>query len=164
MYENKIRNFLEGAVYMHTKVIVFHLLFITVSFKPLEQRETEEHTPLSCFTFLQFSDIDHWFCCKPSMASLQEPWLLENGNLKGSRKEMRHGRTAHNMSSSSLRKKSDLTLVSKVKCGMLRLLLTNLQEVILGTKLSVLFPAIPLAIAAQCYGFGRVSIHFPIFQ
>lgn len=114
--------------------------------------------------FLQFSDIDHWFCCKPSMASLQEPWLLENGNLKGSSKEMRHGRTAHNMSSSSLRKKSDLTLVSKVKCGMLRLLLTNLQEVILGTKLSVLFPAIPLAIAAQCYGFGRVSIHFPIFQ
>ncbi|KAJ6922536.1 hypothetical protein NC652_016242 [Populus alba x Populus x berolinensis] len=89
------------------------------------------------------------------MASLQEPWLLENGNLKGSSKEMRHGRTAHNMSSSSLRKKSDLTLVSKVKCGMLRLLLTNLQEVILGTKLSVLFPAIPLAIAAQCYGFGR---------
>ncbi|KAJ6922535.1 hypothetical protein NC652_016242 [Populus alba x Populus x berolinensis] len=90
------------------------------------------------------------------MASLQEPWLLENGNLKGSSKEMRHGRTAHNMSSSSLRKKSDLTLVSKVKCGMLRLLLTNLQEVILGTKLSVLFPAIPLAIAAQCYGFGRL--------
>lgn len=89
------------------------------------------------------------------MASLQEPWLLENGNLKGSSKEIRHGRTAHNMSSSSLRKKSDLTLVSKVRCGMLRHLLTNLQEVILGTKLTVLFPAIPLAIAAECYGFGR---------
>uniref|UniRef100_A0A6N2KTU6 Vacuolar cation/proton exchanger n=2 Tax=Salix viminalis TaxID=40686 RepID=A0A6N2KTU6_SALVM len=89
------------------------------------------------------------------MASLQEPWLLENGNLKGSSKEMRHGRTAHNMSSSSLRKKSDLTLVSKVKYGMLRHLLANLQEVILGTKLSVLLPAIPLAIAAQSYGFGR---------
>ncbi|KAG6744236.1 hypothetical protein POTOM_052949 [Populus tomentosa] len=89
------------------------------------------------------------------MASLQEPWLLENGNLKGSSKEIRYGRTAHNMSSSSLRKKSDLTLVSKVRCGMLRNLLTNLQEVILGTKLTVLFPAIPLAIAADCYGFGR---------
>lgn len=91
------------------------------------------------------------------MASLQlqEPSLLENGNLKGSSKEIRHGRTAHNMSSSSLRKKSDLTLVSKVRCGMLRNLLTNLQEVILGTKLTVLFPAIPLAIAADCYGFGR---------
>ncbi|XP_015580220.1 vacuolar cation/proton exchanger 3 isoform X2 [Ricinus communis] len=87
--------------------------------------------------------------------SLQEPWLLEHGNLKGLSKEMRHGRTAHNMSSSSLRKKSDLTLVSKLRCGLLRNLLANLQEVILGTKLSVLFPAIPLAIVAQCYGFGR---------
>uniref|UniRef100_A0A2P2LBT4 Vacuolar cation/proton exchanger n=2 Tax=Rhizophora mucronata TaxID=61149 RepID=A0A2P2LBT4_RHIMU len=86
----------------------------------------------------------------------QEPWLLENGNPKGLlSKEMRHGRTAHNMSSSSLRKKSDLSLVSKIRCGMLRHLLTNLQEVILGTKLSVLFPAIPLAIIAQCYGFAR---------
>lgn len=91
------------------------------------------------------------------MASNQEPWLLENGNPKGLSKETRHGRTAHNMSSSSLRKKSDLTLVSKVPCGLLRKFLANLQEVILGTKLSVLFPAIPLAIAAQCYGFGRVS-------
>ncbi|KAL4284078.1 hypothetical protein GQ457_16G023620 [Hibiscus cannabinus] len=89
------------------------------------------------------------------MASLQEPWLLETGNLKGCSKEIRHGRTAHNMSSSSLRKKSDLTLVSKVRFVMLRQFLTNLQEVILGTKLSVLFPAVPLAIVAQCYGFGR---------
>ncbi|KAJ9180579.1 hypothetical protein P3X46_008801 [Hevea brasiliensis] len=89
------------------------------------------------------------------MASSQEPRLLEHGNLKGLSKEMRHGRTAHNMSSSSLRKKSDLTLVSKLRCGLLRNLLTNLQEVILGTKLSVLFPAIPLAILAECYGFGR---------
>ncbi|KDP24456.1 hypothetical protein JCGZ_25020 [Jatropha curcas] len=89
------------------------------------------------------------------MASMQEPCLLENGNVKLLSKEMRHGRTAHNMSSSSLRKKSDLTLVSKLRCGLLRNLLTNLQEVILGTKLSVLFPAIALAIAAKCYGFGR---------
>ncbi|GMI71417.1 cation exchanger 3 [Hibiscus trionum] len=89
------------------------------------------------------------------MASLQEPWLLETGNLKGCSKEIRHGRTAHNMSSSSLRKKSDLTLVSKVRFVLLRQFLTNLQEVILGTKLSVLFPAIPLAIVAECYGFGR---------
>ncbi|XP_022743061.1 vacuolar cation/proton exchanger 3-like [Durio zibethinus] len=92
------------------------------------------------------------------MASLQEPWLLEKGNLKGSSKEIRHGRTAHNMSSSSLRKKSDLTLVSKVRYGMLRQFLTNLQEVILGTKLSVLFPAIPLAVVADCYGFGRPCV------
>ncbi|XP_058214492.1 vacuolar cation/proton exchanger 3-like isoform X1 [Rhododendron vialii] len=83
-----------------------------------------------------------------------EPWLMENGNIKGLSKETRHGRTAHNMSSSSLRKKSDLALVSKVPCGLVRLLLANLQEVILGTKLSVLFPAIPAAIVAKCYGFG----------
>jgi Ca2+:H+ antiporter len=38
--------------------------------------------------------------------------------------------------------------------------LTNLQEVILGTKLAVLFPAIPLAIAADYYKFGRVSSSF----
>uniref|UniRef100_A0A2P2LBS9 Vacuolar cation/proton exchanger n=1 Tax=Rhizophora mucronata TaxID=61149 RepID=A0A2P2LBS9_RHIMU len=89
------------------------------------------------------------------MGTLQEPCLLEKGNPKGLSKEMRHGRTAHNMSSSSLRKKSDLTLVSKISCGMLRSLLTNFQEVLLGTKLSVLFPAIPLAIFAQCYGLAR---------
>ncbi|KAF6147063.1 hypothetical protein GIB67_036782 [Kingdonia uniflora] len=94
------------------------------------------------------------------MAS-QEPWNLESGNMKGSSKEFRHGRTAHNMSSSSLRKKSDLSLVSKVKIGLLRQFLTNLQEVILGTKLAVLFPAIPLVIIAQCYNFGRISyVHF----
>ncbi|XP_057476549.1 vacuolar cation/proton exchanger 3-like [Actinidia eriantha] len=84
-----------------------------------------------------------------------EPWLMENGNLKGMSKETRHGRTVHNMSSSSLRKKSDMTLVSKVPCGIVRKVLANLQEVILGTKFSVLFPAIPLAIVAQCYGFGK---------
>ncbi|KAK3226146.1 hypothetical protein Dsin_006008 [Dipteronia sinensis] len=89
-------------------------------------------------------------------STMTEPWLLENGNVKGlSREVTRHGRTAHNMSSSSLRKKSDLTLVSKVRWGCLRLLLTNIQEVILGTKLSVLFPAIPLAIVAHRFGFGR---------
>ncbi|XP_044492435.1 vacuolar cation/proton exchanger 3-like [Mangifera indica] len=85
------------------------------------------------------------------MAS-QEAWLLENG--KGL-SHSRHGRTAHNMSSSSLRKKSDLTLVSKVPFSCLRQLLANLQEVFLGTKLSILFPAVPLAIIAQCFGFGR---------
>ncbi|KAK8464469.1 hypothetical protein PHAVU_010G001500 [Phaseolus vulgaris] len=83
--------------------------------------------------------------------------VMENGgaNLKGLSKEMRHGRTAHNMSSSSLRKKSDLTLVSKVSSGPLKNLLLNIQEVILGTKLSILFPAVPIAIVAQCYGFAK---------
>lgn len=89
------------------------------------------------------------------MASTTEPWLLENGNVKVLTREIRHGRTAHNMSSSSLRKKSDLALVSKVPFSLVRKFLTNLQEVILGTKLSVLFPAIPLAIVGHYYGFGR---------
>lgn len=96
------------------------------------------------------------------MASSNEASSVENGNIKGLSKEGRHGhgqgRTAHNMSSSSLRKKSDLTLIAKVRYGCLRSLLSNIQEVILGTKLSVLFPAIPLAIVAQCYGYARVSV------
>ncbi|KAL2479486.1 Vacuolar cation/proton exchanger 1 [Abeliophyllum distichum] len=85
-----------------------------------------------------------------------EPWLLENGN-RCLTKDMKHGhgRTAHNMSSFSLHKKSDLTLVSKVRHGFLRKFLVNLQEILLGTKLSVLFLAIPFAIAAECRDFGR---------
>ncbi|XP_020207271.1 vacuolar cation/proton exchanger 3 [Cajanus cajan] len=82
-------------------------------------------------------------------------WVENGGNVKGLSRENRHGRTAHNMSSSSLRKKSDLTLVSKVRYDLLRNLLANLQEVILGTKLAILFPAIPLAIVAQWFDFGR---------
>ncbi|KAI3474205.1 hypothetical protein Pfo_029918 [Paulownia fortunei] len=87
------------------------------------------------------------------MAS-SEAWLLENGNIKVLSKEMRHGRTAHNVSSSSLRKRSDLSLVSKVRVGYLRKFLANLQEVLLGTKLSVLFLAIPFAIVAEYRNFG----------
>ncbi|KAK8582262.1 hypothetical protein V6N13_145243 [Hibiscus sabdariffa] len=64
-------------------------------------------------------------------------------------------RTAQNMSTSLLRKKSDPLLVSKVRFHMLRHLFGNLQVVILGTKLALLFPAIPLAIAADFYKFGR---------
>ncbi|XP_052174641.1 vacuolar cation/proton exchanger 3-like [Diospyros lotus] len=89
------------------------------------------------------------------MASTEAIWLTEDGNIKGMSKEMKHGRTAHNMSSSSLRKKSDIALVSKVPYGLVRQLLANFQEVILGTKLSILFPAIPLAIVAELYGFAR---------
>ncbi|XP_074560488.1 vacuolar cation/proton exchanger 1b-like isoform X2 [Curcuma longa] len=92
----------------------------------------------------------------------QETAALEAGNYfklgggsRGKEKEVQHGRTAHNMSSSSLRKKSDLSLVSKVRCGLVRDLLANLQEILLGTKLSVLFPAILLAIVAKYFHFGR---------
>lgn len=96
--------------------------------------------------------------------------IMEAGNLKGGGggglgKEVHHGhgRTAHNMSSSSLRKKSDLSLVSKVRCSLLRALLANLQEIFLGTKLFVLFPAVPLAIAANYFHFGRVIALFLLF-
>lgn len=96
-----------------------------------------------------------------SSSPAAETWLLENGNIKPLSKEMRHGhgrshgRTAHNVSSSSLRKKSDLTLVRKVPCAIIRDVLANVQEVILGTKLFVLFIAIPIAILAHYKNFGR---------
>ncbi|XP_039048456.1 vacuolar cation/proton exchanger 3-like [Hibiscus syriacus] len=64
-------------------------------------------------------------------------------------------RTAQNRSNSFMRKKSDPMLVSTIRFRMLRQFLANLQEVILGTKLAVLFPAVPLAIAADYYKFGR---------
>ncbi|KAL7136248.1 hypothetical protein ABFS83_10G017000 [Erythranthe nasuta] len=87
-------------------------------------------------------------------ASTPEAWLLENGNIKVLSKEMKNGgRRAHNMSASSLRKKSDLSLVSRIRVGLLRLFLANLQEVLLGTKLSVLFVAIPFAIFAKCRNY-----------
>ncbi|GJM94193.1 hypothetical protein PR202_ga10817 [Eleusine coracana subsp. coracana] len=62
------------------------------------------------------------------------------------------------MSSSALRKKSDVSLVRKVPVAPLRPILANLQEVILGTKLALLFPAVPLAIAAQCAHFGQLVV------
>lgn len=89
-----------------------------------------------------------------------EPWAsAENGNAsvtaKGSSRELRHGRTAHNMSSSSLRKKSDLRVIQKVPYKGLKDFLTNLQEVILGTKLAILFPAIPAAIICTYCGVSQ---------
>ncbi|KAI3447778.1 hypothetical protein Pfo_004443 [Paulownia fortunei] len=93
----------------------------------------------------------------PELGKMASPeaWLLENGNIKLLSKETRHGgRTAHNMSSSSLRKRSDRALVSKIRVGFMRMFLSNLQEVLLGTKLAVLFLAIPFAIVAQCRNFG----------
>uniref|UniRef100_A0A6N2L2F3 Vacuolar cation/proton exchanger n=1 Tax=Salix viminalis TaxID=40686 RepID=A0A6N2L2F3_SALVM len=89
---------------------------------------------------------------------------LENGDVNykvglnsNSMKEVSvNGKTPQNISSSIVRKKSDPVLVSSnVRFQMLGYFLTNLQEVILGTKLAVLFPAIPLAIAADYYKLGR---------
>ncbi|KAG6433773.1 hypothetical protein SASPL_105390 [Salvia splendens] len=83
-----------------------------------------------------------------------EEWLLENGNIKVLSKEMRNGRTAHNVSSSSLRKKSDRALLAGIRVGFLRRFLGNLQEVLLGTKLFIFLVAIPFAIVANYRHFG----------
>ncbi|XAR50842.1 hypothetical protein NMG60_11005292 [Bertholletia excelsa] len=95
------------------------------------------------------------------MSSMAEPLVAaENGTVKrpGSKEALlprRPSRTAHNMSCSSLRKKSDMSLVSKVPHRLVRAFLANITEVLLGTKLAVLFIAVPLAIVAKRFGFGR---------
>ncbi|KAH7655505.1 Calcium/proton exchanger protein [Dioscorea alata] len=94
-----------------------------------------------------------------SVRAMEEAMVvLGSGSHSKNKEIMRHGRTAHNMSSSSLRKKSDLSLVSKVPCSLLRSFLTNLQEIFLGTKLFVLFPAVPLAVLAYYFQFGRAWV------
>lgn len=91
-----------------------------------------------------------------------EPWLLENGTIKRLTKDSRnghgHSRTAHNMSSSSLRKKSDMPLLSKLPFSCLRYFLASLHEVIFGTKLSILFLAVPMAVAAHYFHYSRPCI------
>ncbi|XP_050236361.1 vacuolar cation/proton exchanger 3-like [Mercurialis annua] len=78
---------------------------------------------------------------------------IENGNNNSSNKN--NNKSAQNVSSSIMRKKSEPILVSGGRFQMLRDFLTNLQQVLLGTKLALLFPAIPLAIVADSYSFGR---------
>ncbi|PUZ56285.1 hypothetical protein GQ55_5G283700 [Panicum hallii var. hallii] len=95
-------------------------------------------------------------------AGLVRKYPSDAGGLRAARHGP-HGhsasaRTAHSMSASALRKKSDASLVRKVPFAPLRPVLANLQEVFLGTKLAVLFPAVPLAIAAQCANFGQVWV------
>lgn len=80
-----------------------------------------------------------------------------NNNDTNNKEQWTVGKTPQNLSSSMVRKKSDPILVTNVRFQMVRNFLHNLQEVVLGTKLAVLFPAIPLAIAADFYHFGRVS-------
>jgi hypothetical protein len=84
-----------------------------------------------------------------------------NGNAKEMPARHLAHRTAHNMSSSSLRKKSDLALLRKVPCATLRRLLDNFQEVLLATKLALLFPAVLLALAARIFLFGQATPPLP---
>lgn len=67
-------------------------------------------------------------------------------------------KSAHNRSSSSLRRASQKQLCSIVRYRWLRLLLCNLYEVILGTKLSLLFPLVPVAIVADMLRLGNVWV------
>lgn len=89
-----------------------------------------------------------------------EAWEVENGIVIDSSDEPRPIKTAHRISSSSLRKKSDRSLGLNIRPLLLRRILINLQEVILGTKISILFVTIPFAIVAKYHNFGRVSGNF----
>ncbi|CAO2840839.1 unnamed protein product [Amaranthus hypochondriacus] len=84
-----------------------------------------------------------------------EAWEVENGIVIDSSDEPRPIKTAHRISSSSLRKKSDRSLALNIRPLLLRRILINLQEVILGTKICILFVAIPFAIVAKYHNFGR---------
>ncbi|KAJ8647279.1 hypothetical protein MRB53_000302 [Persea americana] len=88
-----------------------------------------------------------------------DPATMENGN-KSCNKELanRIGLTNMASASSSLRKRSDIALLSKVKHPVLKQILANLQEVVLGTKLAIFFLSIPIAIAAKHFKFGRPCV------
>jgi Ca2+:H+ antiporter len=58
------------------------------------------------------------------------------------------------MTSSSLCKKSDLALLHMVPCALLCCLLDNIQEVLLATRLTLLFPVVLLAFAARIFHFS----------
>lgn len=87
--------------------------------------------------------------------------LIENGGGSERRTaelSRSNRRTVQNLSATSLmRKRSDLKLISRVRWEFMKRMLTNLQEVLLGTKLFLLFPAVPLAVVAHRYGYPRVS-------
>lgn len=98
----------------------------------------------------------------PESTRSMRKYASEAGGLRAARQGP-HGRsltarTAHSMSTTALRTKSKsaASLLRRVPFAPLRPVLANLQEVFLGTKLAVLFPAVPLAIAAQCAHFGQV--------
>ncbi|PRQ42950.1 putative calcium/proton exchanger [Rosa chinensis] len=88
--------------------------------------------------------------------------LLENGNLKGTssnEEEVHHGMTDRRLSSSPLQNKSFPTLLPfSVQNGKVRKVLINFQVVLLGTKLSVLLPTIPLSFVAVYCGFGKAWV------
>ncbi|XP_057484533.1 vacuolar cation/proton exchanger 3-like [Actinidia eriantha] len=76
-----------------------------------------------------------------------DPWNnLENGDSS---------KVTQNLSASLVRKKSDPSLASRGRLSMVREFVVNVQQVVLGTKLCLLFPAVPLAVIAQAHDYGR---------
>lgn len=83
-----------------------------------------------------------------------EPWTMEDGLLNGSSKE-----------EASPFGTANSDLLTNVWFSSLRMFLMNLQEVVLGTKLCILFPAVILAVIAKLFHFGQVSCtHFAILS
>ncbi|XP_021720679.1 vacuolar cation/proton exchanger 3-like isoform X2 [Chenopodium quinoa] len=87
-----------------------------------------------------------------------EAWDAENGIVSDSSNEPKIIQTAHSLSSSLLRKKSDVALGLNIRSLLVRRILKNLQDVILGTKICALFVAIPFAIVAEYHNFGRAWV------
>lgn len=84
--------------------------------------------------------------------------LLENGGGNSDKPTAEMSRRVRRTvpASSMIRKRSDLKLISRVRWEFLRRILTNLQHVLLGTKLFLLFPAVPLAVVAHRFDCPRV--------
>lgn len=122
-----------------------------------------------CVYIIHFKKLKQYMMIS-SMDS-QEVWELENGGrIDSSSKEIirnnnnndnsnEAAKTTQIVSTPIMRKKSDPLLVSNVRFRILREFLANLREVILGTRLALLFPAVPLAVIARLNNFGRVSAH-----
>lgn len=95
-----------------------------------------------------------------AMPIMKEELDLENNN--NNNMEELCNKSTSSGSSAMVSKKSDIPVVvinnKKLRFQILRDFMTNLREVIFSTKLVVLFPAVPLAVAADFYSFGRVSI------
>ncbi|XP_057512582.1 vacuolar cation/proton exchanger 3-like [Actinidia eriantha] len=81
------------------------------------------------------------------MGSMDQWNNLENGDSSKV--------TAQNLTASLVRKKSDPALASRGRLSLVREFVVNVQQVVLGTKLCLLFPAVPLAVIAQAHDYGR---------
>ncbi|CAI9288103.1 unnamed protein product [Lactuca saligna] len=75
---------------------------------------------------------------------------MENGDILRTIQVVKPEKSTTSTSTSS----SDVSLDVHVRFQILRMLIANVQEVMFGTKLSVLLPAIPFAFVAEFYDVG----------